>query len=307
MSSCLAATSGGMVNTAPTRFLRRAAASLAIALLASPVAAQTAAYAPVTVTSFAKSEAILGGAPSRLAAILAQQSGMPAPVAATVSFEPASRRMFSPTPAVARYAPRVDEAVTSGRPDIFGSVALNVASTPLDGRWRRVERARVYGAAAAFAASLRARSEVERIEAINWYVNKRVRFVDDSRQYGRADVWTAANETLRRGRGDCEDYAIAKLQMLRAAGLADRNLYLVVLKDLVRRSDHAVLVVRSGRRMLVLDNGTDVVLDTSRIRDYRPIFTYASNGAWTHGYRRAMPPMTVASATIAPIAPAAAR
>ena len=38
---------------------------------------------------------------------------------------------------------------------------------------------------------------------------------------------------MRRGRGDCEDYAIAKLQMLRAAGFEDRDLYLVIAKDLI--------------------------------------------------------------------------
>ena len=95
------------------------------------------------------------------------------------------------------------------------------------------------------------------VEAVNRYVNRRVRFTDDEQQFGRSDVWEAANETLRSGRGDCEDYAIAKLQMLRRAGLADRNLYLVIVKDLVRRADHAVLVVRAAGRMLVLDNGTD--------------------------------------------------
>ena len=131
----------------------------------------------------------------------------------------------------------------------------------------------------------------------------RVRFVDDARQYGREDQWTTASETLRRGRGDCEDYAIAKLQMLRSAGFSDRDLYLVVARDLVRRSDHALLVVRAGGRMLVLDNGTDLILDSDEISDYRPVLTFAANGAWTHGYRRLMPPMTVAAATVVPLSP----
>ena len=98
-----------------------------------------------------------------------------------------------------------------------------------------------------------------KLEAVDWYVNKRVRFVEDQADWGRPDVWSAASETLGRGRGDCEDYAIAKMAMLRQAGFADRDLYLVVLKDLVRRADHAVLVVRAGGHMYVLDNGTDRV------------------------------------------------
>ena len=66
---------------------------------------------------------------------------------------------------------------------------------------------------------------------------------------GVADRWSAADDTLARGRGDCEDYALAKLAMLRRAGFADRDLYLVLVKDLARRADHAVLVVRSDGKI----------------------------------------------------------
>ena len=38
--------------------------------------------------------------------------------------------------------------------------------------------------------------------------------------------------------------------------------------------------------MVVLDNGTDRLLDSESISDYRPILTFAENGVWTHGYRR---------------------
>ena len=96
----------------------------------------------------------------------------------------------------------------------------------------------------------------------------------------------AASETLRRGRGDCEDFAIAKRHMLRAAGVPDNDLYLVVLKDLSRRADHAVLVVRAEGRLLVLDNGTDRIVDASDVQDYRPMLTFAAGRAYTHGYRR---------------------
>jgi len=160
-------------------------------------------------------------------------------------------------------------------------------------------------AAATFAESQRGKDSVERLEAVNWYVNKRVHFVDDSVRWGRADVWSAANQTLNAGKGDCEDYAIAKLAMLRRAGIADKDLYLVILKDTVRRADHAVLVVRAAGHMYLLDNGTDEVLDTETVHDYRPIFTFASNATFTHGYRVHQAPVNLASADIAPPTPAA--
>lgn len=276
-------------------------AASAVGLLAAPtIASAQAMPAGMTSMGLAKSEAILGGAPSALAAILASQSGYAAPtVAQSASLSPASYRL-SATPAVLRtggalYAP----AVLSGRPDVFGTVAVTIGATKLDSRWHKVERAAVGGAAAGYAASLRDRDEVARAEEINRYVNHRVRFVDDSRQYGQKDLWSPASETLRRGQGDCEDYAIAKMQMLRAAGIADRDLYLVILKDLVRRADHAVLVVRAGGRMLLLDNGTDIVSDTETVRDYRPVLTFNTAGTWTHGYRRSIAPLNVASAVSA--------
>jgi predicted transglutaminase-like cysteine proteinase len=281
--------------------------------MATPAFAETATPQPAAGLGirYGKAEAILGGAPSRLAAILAEQQGLAVPT----PLQPAALSVRTPTYAVLRETrlretKRFSPGAISGRPDVFGSVALSVGHTPLDQRWRNVARQRVVGAPAAYAASLRGQGELDRVEAVNRYVNGRVQFVDDSRQYGRADLWAAASDTLRRGRGDCEDYAIAKLQMLRAAGVPDRDMYLVIAKDLVRRADHALLVVRSGGRMLVLDNGTNRILDADDISDYRPVLTFSASGAWTHGYRRPVAPlvgpMTMASATVSALTPSGA-
>ncbi|MEO8175163.1 MAG: transglutaminase-like cysteine peptidase [Sphingomicrobium sp.] len=273
--------------------------ALAGALVAAPTLAQAAVPAPAAsfTASSAKAEAILG-APSRLAAILAQQEGLPAPR----PFQPAAV-VRTANWAVASGNSGFGHHVSTGRPDVFGSIALAVRHTPLDRQWRRVARHRVDGSAAMFATALRKRAELDRIEAVNHFVNDRVKFVDDASQYGREDLWVAASDTLRRRRGDCEDYAIAKLQMLRAAGVADRDLYLVIARDLIRRADHALLVVRVGERMVVLDNGTDQLLDADDASDYRPVLTFSTNGAWTHGYRVALEPQIMAAATLAPLSP----
>jgi predicted transglutaminase-like cysteine proteinase len=292
-----------------SRPVGRFAAALAVTLMPAPALAQADIAQPAGFgIRYGKAEAILGGAPSRLAAILAEQQGLVFPQ----PLQPAALSVRTPTYAVLRETrvrdtKRFSPGAFSGRPDVFGSVALSVGRTPLDHRWRNVARKRVVGAPAAYAVSLRGQGELDRVEAVNRYVNGRVQFVDDSHQYGRADLWAAASDTLRRGRGDCEDYAIAKLQMLRAAGVSDRDMYLVIAKDLVRRADHALLVVRSGGHMLVLDNGTNRILDADDISDYRPVLTFSANGAWTHGYRRPIAPlvgpMTMASATVAALTP----
>lgn len=252
-------------------------------------------------SSNAKTEAILGGGSSQLAAILAQQNAG-GPTLALPAKAPGDLAVFRGTEPGAHPAARVAQ---SGRPDVFGSVALAIGRSPLDRRWRKVRALNLRRAQAAYAASLRGLPEVDRIAAINRYVNRRVEFVDDSKQFGRADHWATATDTLRRGRGDCEDYAIAKLQLLRAAGMADRDLYLSIVRDLVRRADHAVLVVRAAGQMLVLDNSTDRTLDSKDVRDYRPVLTFAAGRTWTHGYRRTRSSTVIAAAATASFTPSA--
>ena len=281
------------------RALRLLAAASFAAVLVPTAAAAEETPAVLTSASLAKSEAILGTR-SALAELMAQQSGIALPqvIATTASpIQPASRVSPLRMNAVLTKSDTPPAAVHSGRPDVFGTVALSVGSTPLDSRWRRVEQARVAGSYATWARSLRGFDATERADLVNRFVNNRVTFVDDSRQFGRPDVWLTASETLRRRRGDCEDYAIAKMQLLREAGIAERDMYLVIAKDLVRRSDHAILVVRAGQRMLMLDNGSDDLLDSDSVADYRPVLTFAAGKAWTHGYRRSVTPaVTFASA-----------
>lgn len=268
-------------------------------LLALPAVAQaqvvSADYRPSS-----KTEAILGGS-SALAAIMAQQGGQPANAPRTTlapAAYPTANPYFQQAPYAA--APVVRPAVQpipSDRPDIFNSVALRVGQSPLDNRFRQASASAPTGAAAAYAASIRGRDIIAKVEAVNAYVNGRIRFVDDIVQFRVADRWQSIGETMARGRGDCEDYALAKRAMLRAAGVSEQDLYLVVLKDLTRRADHSVLVVRANGRFLVLDNGTDRIVDSANVQDYKPILTFTQGKVWTHGYRRdVMPTMTYASA-----------
>jgi predicted transglutaminase-like cysteine proteinase len=275
------------------------ATALALAATAVPAQAQvvSASYRSTT-----KTDAILGGSPSALAAITSAQGGRPL----YSSYVTPAARNANFHPAVGNYIP---QPVSADRPDVFNSVALSIGRSPLDARWNQVSGAGVGGNAGAFAASLRGQDVLAKLEAVNGYVNGRVRFVDDRVQFGVADRWQAPSDTLARGRGDCEDFALAKRAMLRAAGLPEKDLYLVVLKDLSRRADHAVLVVRAAGRFLVLDNGTDRIVDSSDVADYKPMLTFAANGrSYTHGYRRDVPPVTYAANRVAaPVVLAEAR
>ena len=287
------------MSSAAHRISAKRTGSIGACLLACAIVSTPArAVEPgISAPSFAKSEAILGGS-SKLAEILGQQGNRPV----SAALAPGSRAtppFAEPGRVPARFAARSD------MPDVFGSVALRVDHTSLDRKWKSVARDGVNGASAEFARRLSSLPETERLAAVNSYVNSRVSFVDDSRQFGRADLWLDASATLKRGKGDCEDYAIAKMQMLRQAGIAGRDLYLVIVKDLVRRSDHAVLVARAGGRLLLLDNGTDAVTDAELASDYRPVLTFAQSGTWTHGFRKLGPQIQLASADVRTMAPAA--
>jgi predicted transglutaminase-like cysteine proteinase len=124
----------------------------------------------------------------------------------------------------------------------------------------------------------------ERIAAINAWTNGTVRYVEDRDLYGQADYWASARTTLKRRAGDCEDIAIAKMQLLAAMGVPRSDMYLTIARDLARNADHAMLVVRFEGEHLLLDNATDEVLDASGSYDYRPILSFNTAQKWLHGY-----------------------
>lgn len=181
----------------------------------------------------------------------------------------------------------------SGQPDIFGSVAMAVSRTSLDGKWSSISQPiSGKGPWSGVISAARSASRQQQVEMINSWVNRRLRFVDD-RQGG--DSWASANQSLQRGAGDCEDYAIAKMKLLEAAGFDRHAMFLVIARDLVRQADHALLAVRIDSDLMVLDNMTDAVLPSSSVSDYRPIMSFNAFGRWTHGYKVTPQPVQFAA------------
>lgn len=228
--------------------------------------------------NLSKSAAVLGGASAMAQVLVAQRSDV---------------RISSLATPVGGFGPRIDQVPAIARPNVFGSVALAVSHTPLDRQWARASVRPAWRPATIEAAS----DPLESLRRVNRWVNARITFTDDIAFTGRADLWSGAAETLARGRGDCEDYALAKMQILRGLGFDADRLFLVVVRDLVRRADHAVLVVQLEDRFAVLDNMTDDVLDSNQVRDYRPVMSYSDGGRWIHGYaaRPASAPVRLAS------------
>jgi predicted transglutaminase-like cysteine proteinase len=88
----------------------------------------------------------------------------------------------------------------------------------------------------------------QQLLAVNAEVNGTVVPVTDSELYQVAEFWTYPN-----GYGDCEDYALEKRRELIDAGWPASTLLMAVVKQ-ANGEGHAVLMVRTDRGDLVLDN-----------------------------------------------------
>jgi len=90
----------------------------------------------------------------------------------------------------------------------------------------------------------------EELVAINITVNVTIEPATDFEQYNVAEYWTYPD-----GSGDCEDYVLAKRQMLLERGWPASALLITVVRD-EEDLGHAVLTVATNRGDLVLDNKT---------------------------------------------------
>ena len=121
---------------------------------------------------------------------------------------------------------------------------------------------------------------------VNRFMNRR-KYIVDPVNWGVKDYWESPSEFFSRF-GDCEDYAIAKYLTLRRLGIPPERMRIVILKDLNLKVLHAVLAVYlDGGRIAILDNQLSIVVDSKRIRHYRPIYSVNENGWWKHKARRA--------------------
>lgn len=180
---------------------------------------------------------------------------------------------------------------------VFQSVAIPVSSFPAARRWKALlpsveaEDFAHCVAGSRCAALGRVIGEVSaadlprKLNVINSAVNHLVRYVPDDGDRGSGDAWASPGDTLARGAGDCEDYAILKMSALRQAGVPMDGMSVVVVRDIRRNLYHAVLSVMSDDGYLILDNLSGRVIPDSLLDTYTPLYSVGSAGAWIHGSR----------------------
>ena len=121
---------------------------------------------------------------------------------------------------------------------------------------------------------------------VNVAINRSVAYALDPPTAPGGDVWSTPFETLARGAGDCEDFAIAKFYLLIASGAPREGVRL--LYAIRHRPDPAAkpqphLATLAGWPLAdpcVLDSVNPLVVPLSQRDDLEPLFSFDQRAIW---------------------------
>ncbi len=199
----------------------------------------------------------------------------------------------------ASIAPRLETSAPARRTapnyNVFKSVVVPVGKLAAFAQWGKVRpsasdaavlcaggpcKSAAGRALAAAAEQARALPQVEALTLVNRAVNRAIKYRSD-----RGDSWQTLAQSAARGMGDCEDYAIAKMQLLASLGFAPEQLQFIVLKDTRRQLYHAVLAVHVEGKRYILDNLSNTAASDEIFRAYKPIVSFVGAKSYVHGFR----------------------
>ncbi|MET1077863.1 MAG: cysteine protease LapG [Pseudomonas sp.] len=131
------------------------------------------------------------------------------------------------------------------------------------------------------------RSVQEQLRAVNSFFNQQLQFRDDLSLWQAADYWATPVESLRRGAGDCEDFAIAKYFSLRRLGVPSDKLRITYVKALRLNQPHMVLTYYASPEAipLVLDNLFADIRPANQRTDLLPVYAFNGEGLWSGSKR----------------------
>lgn len=186
----------------------------------------------------------------------------------------------------------VPEAQRPPQPNVFGTVALPVRARQATTRWTKLMRASLnQPALIRLVAPARGLSPHEQASFVQAAVNRSVRSGNWSYDCSDDGYWAASGETLNRGKGDCMDIVIAKMEALRSLGFADKDLYLTT--GYYHAGGHsgrgqgaAALLVRIGEGFWLLSEQSRRLIDAGggyQSAEFIPYITYGYGQTWVHG------------------------
>ena len=127
--------------------------------------------------------------------------------------------------------------------------------------------------------------ELDKLNEVNRFFNRKVRFVDDIQLWRENDYWATPVEMLIKGAGDCEDYSIAKYFTLRRLGIPSEKLRITYVKALNYNQAHMVLTYYASpsAEPLVLDNLIGEIRPASQRKDLLPVYAFNAEGLYLPG------------------------
>ncbi|WP_177454505.1 cysteine protease LapG [Pseudomonas sp. Irchel 3E13] len=127
--------------------------------------------------------------------------------------------------------------------------------------------------------------DAERLEVVNQFFNRQLRYEEDIDLWHEVDYWATPIQSLIKGAGDCEDYAIAKYFSLRRLGIPADKLRITYVKALRQNRAHMVLTYYSSpdAMPLVLDSLIDAIKPASQRTDLLPVYAFNGEGLWLTG------------------------
>lgn len=128
-------------------------------------------------------------------------------------------------------------------------------------------------------------SDSERLQVVNQFFNRQLRYAEDIDLWHEVDYWATPIQSLIKGAGDCEDYAIAKYFSLRRLGIPADKLRITYVKALRQNRAHMVLTYYSSPEAmpLVLDSLIDAIKPASERTDLLPVYAFNGEGLWLTG------------------------
>ena len=118
----------------------------------------------------------------------------------------------------------------------------------------------------------------EKLHIINKFFNQ-VPFVSDKKNWKQDDYWATPLEFLARGKGDAEDYVIAKYFALKTAGIDTNKLYFTYVNSKEFKRPHIVLSYfeSPNDEPFILDNINKEILSSSQRTDLTPVYNFNPN------------------------------
>ncbi|WP_425500239.1 cysteine protease LapG [Pseudomonas akapageensis] len=124
--------------------------------------------------------------------------------------------------------------------------------------------------------------ELEQLQVVNQFFNRQMQYREDPDLWHEVDYWATPIESLWKGAGDCEDYAIAKYFSLRRLGVPSDKLRITYVKALQQNRAHMVLTYYASPEAmpLVLDSLVDTIKPANQRTDLLPVYAFNGEGLW---------------------------